>query len=700
MRRFWLVLFLTLTSLRLTAQLVPGFTADGSRVDLNTGELVFSGNARATLGDTVLEADEVRYNARTRTATASGRVVLIEGPRRLLAEELTYFIDDRRYNVTDLRFGLGPINLSGRQVAGTPDSLTFRDARVSYGEPGAWAPTFVADRVTYFPERNRVRLGGARLGVGRLQPLPLPSLELPTNVSFLSYLSANGGYSASLGAFAEIGIHLPVAEGWNLGGEAAFFTNRGLLLGPSGEYRSGDLASDSWTSGSFSTGFIHDSGDKLRDILGERIPEDRGFATWEHRQQFNADLTLNLQANYWSASEVVRDFRPLDFFPVQVPDTFVDLTRTSDNTVLGLFLRAQPNPYHRVQQRLPELTFDLLPSPLPQGFVQRLHTSVAVLRDDPPDDPFAPPGAPATTLRSDRADAYYALTRPFTPREWLSVAPVAGGRLTHYNRALGNRSDYTRALGEVGLDAELRASGVYAYTNERWGIDGIRHLVTPRLSYRYIPEADKGRAYIPPIDRQVFATYLEPLGLGDRRNIDELSATNTLRLELGNRLQTRDATYGSRDLLAYTLAADLRFDQPTGERTLSDLHSDLRITPAPWISFDLYHRFEPSDGTMQELNTALVLRDANLWSLRLSNHYLKGDIQEYIADFRYRINEVYAAFTRHHFDVRRNRFIEQTYGISQVLDNRWRVGYELSFYEGPRRESSFGFNLTLDAVSF
>jgi len=58
--------------------------------------------------------------------------------------------------------------------------------------------------------------------------------------------------------------------------------------------------------------------------------------------------------------------------------------------------------------------------------------------------------------------------------------------------------------------------------------------VTPKLSYRYIPSADKGQQYIPQIDNRVFDTALPPLELGDQRNIDDLSATNTLRLGLDN----------------------------------------------------------------------------------------------------------------------------------------------------------------------
>jgi LPS-assembly protein len=335
--------------------------------------------------------------------------------------------------------------------------------------------------------------------------------------------------------------------------------------------------------------------------------------------------------------------------------------------------------------------------PLAGGVYQRAHVGAALLQDNPP-------VATGPTLRSERFDAYYSLNRPVAPREWLTLNPTAGARVTHYNRALGGRDDYTRTLGELGLDAELRASATYDYRNPRWNIDGLRHLVTPRLSYRYIPEADRGQRYIPAIDRTVFDTHLQPLGLLNRRNLDELTATNTLRLALDNRVQTRDPTYGSRDLFEHKLAADLRFERADGIRTLSAVHNELVLTPAPWFGFEMYHRLDPHTGRTREFNTGLLLRDSDLWALRLANHYLEDEvrenIQEYVADFRYQFTERYGGYFRLHYDMRRHRFIEQSYGLRQTLENRWIVSYQLSFYEGPRRESAFGFSLSFDPIRF
>ena len=122
------------------------------------------------------------------------------------------------------------------------------------------------------------------------------------------------------------------------------------------------------------------------------------------------------------------------------------------------------------------------------------------------------------TLRSRRLDAYYGLERPLTTGDWFAFTPVAGGRFTHYASTQGATTSggTTRVLGEVGFDAAVRSSGTFAYRNDAWRIDGLRHLFTPRLSYRDIPAIDQGRARIPAIDREAFATYLQPLGLGDQ----------------------------------------------------------------------------------------------------------------------------------------------------------------------------------------
>jgi LPS-assembly protein len=175
---------------------------------------------------------------------------------------------------------------------------------------------------------------------------------------------------------------------------------------------------------------------------------------------------------------------------------------------------------------------------------------------------------------------------------------------------------------------------------------------------------------------------------------------NTVRLSLNNTLQTRGANGGSRDLAALNFAADYRFERKAGQRPLTDIHTELALTPADWIRFSVYERFTPQTSAQQELNYALEVSDQEWWALRLSSHFLRDDYQEYALDYRHRLNEVFDAVGRWRYDVRNSRFNEQTYGLSHRLGQTWAIKYEVSFSEGPRRESNFGFNLEVELLKF
>jgi len=657
--------------------------------DGRTKEAVGVGNAQLAYGDLLLTADEIRYNTATKVAVAHGHAILTQRTRRLLADTITYHLTEGTYTVENLRMGDYPLNVTGVSASGDKHTLTINGGRAMFHEPGPFVPTLRADRMVYAPGQ-KLQAEGASVGIGEVRPVVFGLFQQNLKEPLLSYVSLTAGYRSSLGAIVESGLHLPVAEGMKLGLDLGIYTARGLMIGPSGTYHGAQ--GDTAYHGYFRSGYIRDSGDRSTDILGQPVPPSRGYVEWEHQQQLTGTVTLVGEFNYWSDSEILRDFRPKEFFAVQEPDSFLESVHTGGNEFLSLFGRFQPNAFNPVQQRLPELRFDLLPLAVGAGIYEQFNSSIAVLREVPPG------GGPI--LDSTRFDAFYSLSRTFLPQPWLSFTPVAGGRLTYYDQATGGRSTYTRALGEVGFDAALRSSAVYDYKNETWGIDGLRHLLTPRLGYRYIPEASKGQAYIPAIDRETFNTYLPPLDLGAVRSIDELHATNTLRVGLDNTLQTRDPVYGSRDLVVLNLASDYHFQREPGQDDWSDLHIEAAFMPARWMQLDLYQSFSTENLTMTQFNTGLTFHDGNQWSVRFSNSYLRDQLSAYYVECRGRLNEAYEAIARVQYDARTHLLNEQFYGIRQNLSNLWLVEYAVTIYDGPRRESPVGFTVQVQGIGF
>jgi len=674
------------------AETKPDLEADRTTFDDATGEAVLKGNVRLRDAGVLLLADEIRLDTRMEVATAIGRISFTRGPMRLLADKLIYHRRDGSFTAENIRLGSHPYFIEGFSAVGNFKEITVKRARASFGEPGPWQPTINADTIIYAPGQQ-LRSENVTVGIGHAQPVPIPRFNHTLGAPLIGALSLTGGYRRSLGVYADGALHVPVTPSVRLGADIGIYTSRGVMVGPSGRYS--DAKDPEALRGYFRSGYISDHGDRAFDLLDRPIGRDRAYAEWQHQQTLSPHLTLNAQLNWWKDSEVLRDFRPRAFFPVQEPDTFVESVYSGANYFVSAFARFQPNRFHRVQERLPEVRFDLLPFAMGNDFFQRFEASAAVLREDPI---LAGP-----TLRSDRLDAYYALSRPFAPQEWLAITPMAGGRLTHYvNSEFGGVKfpNYLRLLGEAGADVALRGSGTFDYKNPQWKIDGLRHLITPRLSYRYIPEAEKGRARIPSIDREVFSTYLPPLGLGDVRNIDDLHATNTLRLGFDNVLQTRDPVHGTRDLVVFNVANDFRFRRRPGERDVSEIHTELALMPANWLQVDVYQSFAPQTFRLREFNSGVTVRDGRFWSVRFGNNFLRQQIQDYSVDARVRLNERFEALTRLHYDARRHRFNEQAYGISQNLGNTWLVSYTVSLYSGRRRESSFGFNVQIDTVRF
>lgn len=697
-RRLLPVLLIASATLLRGAISLPEITA--SRTDITDAGTVFTGNARLTYDGALLIADRISYDPKTQVARAVGHASLTRGTQRLLADELTYNLTDRSYTVKNMRLGQDPLYVSGSSLDGSTDKVVVHDATVTFSEPWAFAPTLRAGTVTYIPGSS-VSGESARIGIGPITPIPVPIYDQSVNDPLISHMSARAGFSSRLGAYVELGLLAPFTPSVKLGGDLGVYTKRGVMFGPAGDYKFN--SADQTIRGSLRSGYIQDGGDRGTDILGDPVPQNRGFVSWDHYQTSGDHLTLLGDVNYWSDSEVMRDFREDEFRDVQTPDNFVEGYYTGDNYVVSAFTRFQPNDYHVVQRRLPEIRFDGLPVDAGSGVYHRVNASFAALEDH------------SQSMLADtvnRVDAYYGLTRPFTPREWFSFKPVAGARVTYYDRALGGRDDYTRVLGEVGFDSDLQASSTYDFKSERWKIDGLRHLVKPYVSYRAIGDADRGQPYIPAIDRTAFSTYLQPLGLGDRRDIDTLGKSNTLRLGVDNALQTRDPVHGSRNLAELNVATDWRFDRNPGQDRFSAIQTELALTPIHWLRFDAYANVTPDDQTLRELNTGVTFQDAGVWSVRVGTDFLKSDptatlpaggvvgIQEYSLDLRYFLNEAYEALIQLRYDSRLSRFSRQSLGLRQNIRNLWFIDYVLTFREGDSRAGSTGFSVNVELANF
>ncbi|HEY5079828.1 MAG TPA: LPS assembly protein LptD, partial [Opitutaceae bacterium] len=465
-------------------------SGDRVNVDEATGETVLTGRATLVDPDYLLNSDEIRFNQRTQVAVASGNVTLTRIGDRILADSLTISRRDGTFSAVNLRIGKFPFYIQGPTAEGTKKDVVIHDATVTYGEPGRWQPSVHAKAITYSPG-HYLRVSGANVGVGNYRPLPISHLgqDLARNTGLLA-ITLDGGYRHSLGPYVDAGLHFPVAEGLTAGPDVGIYLFRGLMLGPIVNY---DITNgENSLQGYFKSGYIYDFGNRLTDILNNPVPPNRAYAEWWHNQQVTPELSITGDVNWSSDSEVIRAFHAKEFVPVQEPDNYLEAVYAGPDYLASAFTRFQPDAFYPVQQRLPEIRFDLLPTLIGGGIYVRFDAGIAHLDEVPPDG--------GAHLAADRFDTFLGLTRPFSYKGIVNITPVVGGRFTEYWDTMGapNPGGTGRALGELGIDADLNFSGTWDYKNPLLHIDGLRHLVTPLISYRYIPEADKSADWIPP----------------------------------------------------------------------------------------------------------------------------------------------------------------------------------------------------------
>jgi LPS-assembly protein len=714
-RRIALILALGAASLPAPAAAPPQADLSAENVEDVNGETILRGKAMLVDTGLLLTADEIRINHETQLATATGSVTLTQVGDRLLADRMSYNRLKGTFTATNLRIGKFPFYIEGRSAEGHVKQgtreieVTIHDATVTYGEPGEWQPTVKAKTITYSPGKY-LRMKDADLGIGRYQPVPLASMGQDlVHRTGLASITMGGGYRHDLGPYVDAAMHYPIADGFSAGPGAGLYTFRGLMIGPVADY---DVTSGIDTVlGSLQSGYIYDYGKRNTDIDNNPVPANREYIDWHHIQQVGSDLTINGDITWSSDSEVIRDFHPKDFVPVQEPDNYIEAVYTGADFFGSFITRFQPDKFYAVQERLPEIRFDLVPTLVGGGIYVRFDSGLARLEENPPEG--------GTHLAATRFDTFLGLTRPFTYKGIIDLTPVLGGRFTEYwdTRGAPQAGSVGRGLAEFGVDADLTLSGSWDYKNPILDIDGIRHLITPTLSYRFIPDAEKDSQWIPPIDRETFSTYLPVLELGDMRALDQLQAENVIRAGLKNTIQTRDKTYGSRDLLELDLEDDIRFERSPNLPDYSDIFAELRATPTKWFELRLEDSVSSKRMEERSRDVTITFKQGEFWSVGfgvgyLSNqyvsYYLPGigtfpieGLNTYHAETQVRLNEQYELFARADYDYFAHQFVDEFYGVNQRVANTWNIQYAIVISNGPNKgQGHFGFNVSLNLIRF
>jgi LPS-assembly protein len=504
---------------------------------------VLAGNVKVKYQDIDLSADRAEIDLQTKIVTATGHVIVDQGPRRMSGDTLKFDLESKTGTLSNATAQVQPdYYFTGREISKTgDDSYEVIDGVFTSCSQKTPDWSFKLGRATVEVE-GYARIHHATLRAKKLPLLYTPYILWPAKAERTSgLLIPNIGYSATRGALFGLAYYQVLGRSYDTTFHFDAYSKSYLGFGDEFRYHPTE-----GTTGAFEGYAIKDPTlDRYRwKVLLNHVTEDLPFdmrgvlsyqkvSDFDYYRDFERDLRANTLRSIYSRGFITGNWGPhLLNLLVDDRSTFINTGPTTD-----VFDTANSI----VQRKLPEVEYRLRSTEIgrtplyiqAQGSLDYLDISR--------------PGSYGG--RYGRIDLFPELTLPIRTFPWLSLSVTGGERLTWY----GNRVDptgtkfagggLTRTLPEAS--AELVGPSFTRIFGGFGPFSKLKHVIEPRWTYTYQGEV-KDPGEIPLFDEKDFQF-----------------STNVGTVALDNRLlaKSKDEKLGSaREILLVEIARSYSFD--------------------------------------------------------------------------------------------------------------------------------------------
>jgi LPS-assembly protein len=585
-----------------------GGSASGSALDLEYKRddyAVLTGKVRIHYQDVDLQADRAEIDLNTKIVTATGNVIIDQGPRRLAGVTAEFDLDTKTGMLTEATAHVSPdYYFTGDQIAKIDDDVYTVDNGVFTScsqETPDWSFRLGTARVEV---EKYAHIRNASMRAKKLPVFYTPYILWPVKRDRASgLLIPNIGYSDRRGGELGLAYYQTLGRSYDTTLHVDLFSQNYLGLGNEFRYRPTD-----GTRGNL-------IGYAIRDPLANEFDQDewRWKLEWNH---VTNDLPLGMRGvvNYQDFSDFnfFRDFeRDFDRNTLRFLDSRAFVTGNWGPHLLNFLLNDREtfvNASDRVEQRkLPEVEYRLRSTRIGHTPLYMSFQGSASYLD------LARPGSYEGTY--GRIDAFPQLTLPIRSFPWLSLSVSGGGRLTYYTDSVNGSAttfatDFTgESLDRILPSASAQVVGPSFSRVFDWKVGDyarFKHIIEPRFTYNFLDEIDEE-------DRGRFPLFDE---------VDTLGSTNSGRVALINRVlgKPEGTRANAREIFLFELSRRYSFDeaQPllvtaTDRSTAGPLEAELR--------------FNPTDVTSLKMDASYDTLSKGLDSTGLSGSYgsRKGD---------------------------------------------------------------------------
>ncbi|MCM8797427.1 MAG: hypothetical protein NC923_06095 [Candidatus Omnitrophica bacterium] len=657
-------------------------TVNGDTVEYSTehNEVTATGNVEIDYKEAKLTCHKIKVNTLTKEAVAEGRARLEDKKGVIEGEKLIYNFQTKSGVIFDAQFRANPY--FGR--ARTVEKLNSNEFLARYGylsSCGLDRPHYRigAKKIDMFPQ-DKVLIRSATFYLGQVPVITIPqynhNLTEPLmhvwvmpgrrkdwGYYFLSawrYNLANGvdarvylDYRTRLGLAEGLGITYDTLNTLQLGkGDWKFYytdekPTRGIPAGLPSEFQR------------YLVRFRHQW-----DITPQTNLTIEAYKIRDEKRK-KIDSTVSFLKDYFYR-EFERDSQPL---------SYAYLHHNFGFSSFDMITQYRINHWFDQLNKLPEARYTLPSIQIGQSpFYFENLTSAGNYNKKATTAPVT-----ADNVTASRLDTFNKLSLP-ARISFIKISPFVANRQTLYDKGSNNQRLPVRTILYSGADLSTKFYRIFNVKTNFLGMDinGLRHIVTPTVSYAYNRTPTIPSTNIYQID-----------------TVDAIGANNVVGLGLYNKLQTKRKG-ASLDFLNFRVTSSYVIKPKTGNKigsNLSDVLFDLELIPYSWMQLyadATYNRSvaksDPSYGTFSEVNYDLNFNMGKGRSLGIGQRYTRSSGNQITCGFNWRLNPKWALSIYERYEISHDAGLnkglnEQQYTISRdlhcwILDVTYSVNQE------------------------
>jgi LPS-assembly protein len=553
------------------------FSGDSFSYERETGIVTGTGDVRIVQESVRLRGDKVIVNLPRRLVEIEGNVIATRGEDIVKGARGIYDFEKEEGVFYDARGHSIPWYV-------TADTLE-REPTGMYSVERASLTTCDLDRPHYRLEARSVDVIPDERVVARDLTLfagPVPIFYFPYYSQDLgprgSPFEFTAGTQSDVGAYARIGYNFEVGDQVLLNPHIWGFTKSGVAGGLDGRLS----LFDGQGRGRFDSFYISDQNEDNTEEPG--IDKDRGKADLYYRQTLSDYWTALLQIEYLSDREILKTFDFDDFAEREAPETFLNIDRTDEHSVISFITRVRLVDYITDVERVPGLRLELLEQELGDtGVFYNLSNESVYLNVDP--------DGPQSARNFTQARMAY----PFRDLEWVTLVPFVEADGTYYSSTLDEDDEY-RLSGSTGAIAQSHFQRIYDSPFARY--TAFRHLIVPTVTYRVRPTPAE-----------------EPDELHQFDSVDLIDDENLVEVEVNNYLQAKRRDGARIEPLQHTVTVGFEFTD--GDDKFALLENELLVRPFPQWELALKEQNDFRDESRSDI-VSVTLRYVKPQSLRAS----------------------------------------------------------------------------------